>query len=268
MKSFVVRCMYEDGDSFEWPRLVVLGKQADTLADRMIEYAESISPADCKPVPVAIEIRPFDLDAWLVLQENASRPDEVFVAISGLLSEGEQSILERVVALLGQHCIIVADAHTELQLGWRSVIRLPPHRTWDAQWAWGIRVVLDVLLEAALHRGVICIDPADILTCIDGRYGEMAVVHAEGEERAVAAVGKVVQSLSGRVDFAAAEAFILTYHAGPDIRMKEIHQGLEALRDKLGQGDTTIMALHVPTDDNRFAVSLIAATPRFKRKVL
>lgn len=261
MKAFLVRCEYEDGDSFEWPQFLVLGRRADVLADRMIEYAESISLAECRPQPVAIKVRPFDVQNWLTMQESTEWVNGFFVAIAGTLDGDECSLLDRAMALSGQHCIIVADAHTPLQPAWRSVIRLPVHRSWDAQWAWGIRVVLDVLLEAAVHRGLICIDPADIRTCIEGRCSQLAVAHAEGEDRTVLAVDKVVQALSARVDLALAESFILTFHAGTDILMREIHQGLEKLKETVDNDGKVIMAAFVPTDDNRFAVSLIASVP-------
>lgn len=271
MKAFVVRCEYEDGDSFEWPRFVVLGKRADVLADRMIEYAESIFQAECTPQSVAIEVRTFDVQNWLAMQESTEWVNEFFVAIAGALDGEEYCLLERAMALSGQHCIIVADAHTPLQPGWQSVIRLPSHRSWDAQWAWGIRVVLDVLLEAVLHRGLICIDDSYIRACLVGRYSVLAVARAEGEKRADVAVEKAFQSLSGRADLATAEAFILAFHAGPGIRMKEIHQGLESLSEKaeglkklweeVDWRETFIVVTYVPTDDNRFAVSLIASLP-------
>lgn len=261
MKAFVVRCEYEDGDSYEWPRFVVLGKRADVLADRMIDYAGSISPVDWKLQPNAIETRQFDVQNWLAMQESTGWVNQLFVAIAGTLSGEECSLLDRVLALSGQHCVVLADAHTPLQPAWQSVIRLPPHRSWDAQWAWGIRVVLDVLLEAAVQRGLICFCPDDVRTCLEGRYSELAVAHAEGEDRAVVAVEKVLQALSGRMDLALAEAFILTFHAGSDIRMREMHLGLERLSDSIVREDVTIMWDMVWTEDRRFAVSLIASAP-------
>lgn len=261
MKPFVVQCVDQDGDRFEWPRFIVLGDRSSILADRMIEYAESISLTGWKPDPCAIEIRPFDPDTWLVRQENKLYPEVVFVAISGPLDADDESLLERVVTKIGAQCFIVVDAETGMRPNWQSVVRLPPHRSWDTQWAWGIRVFLDVLLEAVAHRGVICIDPMDILTCLSGRYCELAVFHAEGEGRAVTAVNKAIQSLSSRIDLAGADAFILTFHMGADFQMKEIHQGQRTLKETVDQDKTTIMATHVFTDDARFAISLIAATP-------
>jgi len=261
MKAFVVRCEYEDGDSYEWPRFVVLGKRADVLADRMIEYAESISSVEGKQQLSAIEIRPFDVHNWLAMQESTGWVNQFFVAIAGTLNGEECSLLDRAVALSGQHCVVVADMHTPLQPAWQSVIHLPPHRSWDAQWAWGIRVVLDVLLEAAVQRGLICFSPEDIRVCLEGRYSELAVAHAEGEDRAVLAVEKVLQALSGRMDLALAEALILTFHAGLDISMREIHLGSARLKDVIVREDATIMVDMVWAEDNRFAVSLIASAP-------
>jgi hypothetical protein len=191
----------------------------------------------------------------------------MFVAISGPLDAEDESLLERVVTKIGTQCFIVVDAETRMHPSWQSVVRLPPHRSWDAQWAWGIRVFLDVLLEAAAHRGVICTDPMDILTCLSGHLCQLAVFHAEGEGRAVTAVDKAVQSLSGRIDLAGADTFVLSFHMGADFRMKEIHQGLETLKAAVDRDKTTIMATHIFTDGARFAISLIAATPLVDRKI-
>lgn len=267
MKSFLVQCTYQDGDRCEWPRFIVLGDRSSILADRMIEYAESISLTGWKPDPCAVEIKPFDPDAWLDRQENEPCPEEVFVSISGPLDAEDESLLEHIVTKIGTQCFIVVDAETRRRPAWQSVVRLPPHRSWDAQWAWGIRVFLDVLLEAVAHRGVICTDPMDILACLNGRLCQLAVFHAEGEGRAVTAVNKAVRSLSSRIDLAGADAFILTFHIGADFRMKEIHQGLVTLKEAVDQDKTTIMATHVFTDGARFAISLIAATPLADRKV-
>lgn len=49
--------------------------------------------------------------------------------------------------------------------------------------------------------------------------------------------------------------------------MKEIHQGLETLKEAVDQDKTTIMATHVFTEGPGFAVSLIAATPLADRKL-
>lgn len=194
MKSFLVQCIHQDGDRCEWPRFIVLGDRSSILADRMIEYAESISLTGWKSDPCAIETRPFDPVTWLDCQENELHPEEVFVVISGPPDAEDESLLERAVAKIGARCFIVIDAKTRIRPDWQSVVRLPPHRSWDAQWAWGIRVFLDVLLEAAAHRGLICSDPMDILTCINGRLCELAVFHAEGEGRAVTAVNKAMHS--------------------------------------------------------------------------
>jgi hypothetical protein len=177
------------------------------------------------------------------------------------LSGEECSLLDHVLALSGQHCVVVTDMHTPLQPAWQSVIRLPPHRSWDAQWAWGIRVVLEVLLEAAVQRGLICFSPEDIRACLEGRYSELAVAHAEGEDRAVFAVEKVLQALSGRMDLALAETFILTFHAGSDFKIREFSRGRERLEDVIVREDVAIMVDMVWTEDNRFAVSLIASAP-------
>lgn len=267
MKSFLVQCIHQDGDRCEWPRFIVLGDRSSILADRMIEYAESISLTGWKSDPCAIETRPFDSDTWLDCQENELHPEEVFVAISGPLDAEDESLLERAVAKIGARCFIVVDAETRIRPDWQSVVRLPPHRSWDAQWAWGIRVFLDVLLEAVAHRGLICSDLMDILTCINGRLCELAVFHAEGEGRAVTAVNKAIRSLSRRIDLAGADAFILAFHMGINFQMKEIHQGLEALKEAVDQDKTTIIATHVFTEGTGFAVSLIAATPFTDRKV-
>lgn len=267
MKSFLVQCVYQDGDRAEWPRFIVLGDRSSILADRMTEYAGSITLTGGEYHPCAIEIKPFDPDTWLDCQENELYPEEVFVAISGPLDAEDESLLERVVAKIGTQCFIVVDAETRMRPSWRSVVRLPPHRSWDAQWAWGIRVFLDMLLEAVAHRGVVCVDPMDILACLNGRLCQLAVFHAEGDGRAVTAVDKAVRSLSSRIDLAGADAFILNFHIGTDFQMKEIHQGLETLKEAVDPDNTTIMATHVFTEGTGFAVSLIAATPLADRMV-
>lgn len=261
MKAFVVRCEYKGGDSYEWPRIIVLGERADILVGRMFEYAESISVAESKPRPVAYEVRPFDVEEWFAILESAEWRNGFFVAIAGMLNMKESVQFERMQALAGKHCIVVVDAHESLQPGWQSAIRLPPHRSWDGQWAWGIRVVLDLMLEVALHRGLVCIDPEDICIFLEGRYSELAVAHAEGEDRAALAVKKAANALSGRVDFTHAEAFILAFHAGHDARMQEIQQGMRALRERVGNDRKDIVATLVLTDENKFAVSLIASVP-------
>lgn len=267
MKSFLVQCIYQDGDRCEWPRFIVLGDRSSILADRMIEYAESISLTGWRPDPCAIEIKLFDPDTWLGCQEDTSWPGEVFVAISGALDAEDESLLDRIVTKIGTQCFLVVDAETRIRPSWQSVVRLPPHPSWDAQWAWGIRVFLDVLLGAVAHRGVICVDPMDILACLNGRLCQLAVFHAEGEGRAVTAVNKAVRSLSSRIDLASADAFIMTFHMGADFQMKEIHQGMETVKEAVVRDKTTIMAAHVFTDGARFSISLIAATPRADRKV-
>lgn len=261
MKAFVVRCKYEDEDSYDWPRIAVLGKRADILANRMIEYAGSIAPAQCKPQVSSISVSPFDLQNWLAMQKSTEVGIGLFVAIAGALGNEEHSLLDLVLAMNGKYCVILADSQTPLEPAWQSAIRLPPHCSWDTQWAWGIRVVLDVLLEAALHRGMICIDPADIQTCIVGRYSELAVAHADGDDRAIFAVRMVIESISKRMDLMAADAFILTFNSGSDFHVKEISSGLEELKDTVDQENAIIMGANIPADGNQFTVTLIASVP-------
>ena len=260
MESFVVRHADSEGDVFDWPQMVVLGDKADILAARMREYAESLALDGWKPEGNKIGTMRFDLEAWLDIQAASPGFSEIFVAISGALDAEDAALLERIVAKAGQDCLVVVGAGTELAPGWQSVIRLPPHRSWDAQWAWGIRALLDMLLEASVQRGMICIDPMDLLGCMKGRLCQMAVTHADSERRSVLAVEKALQSLASRVDLAAFDAFILAFHVGADLEAREIHQGMEALKDAVDLGDTTIMAMQIPNDANRFAVSLMAAT--------
>lgn len=256
MNAFVVR--YEDGngDSYEWPRVAVLGKRSRVLAGRMVAYVLWNLQTSS-----GTEVKPFDLNGWLNQQENGACLEDLFVAVTGELDECEEGLLERSIALLGQHCIVVADAHIALRPSWRSVIRLPPHHSWDTEWVWAPRVVLYVLLEAALNRGLVCFDVVDVRRCIEGRYSELAVAFADGEDRAVLAVEKVLQKLSVRMDLALAEAFILTFHADSDINMQEIHLGVTRLKDAIAREDVTILVNMVWTGKKLFSVSLIASAP-------
>jgi hypothetical protein len=262
MKAFYFWTVYDDdeGERVGWPRLIVFGDRSAILADRMIEYAESIPVSACKPEPRAIGTELFDPEAWLA----TDLPGEVFVAISGELDSQEESLLERIVARVGADCFVVIDAQTERRSNWRSVVQLPPHRSWDAQWAWGIRAFLDLLLEAVVHRGLICFDPMDILTGLSGRLCQIAVCRAEGERRSGVATVKAIRSLSKRLDLGNADVLLLTFYTGEDFQPKEIQQAQAALRNAVDWDNTTTIITHVFTNENRsdrFAVSLIAATP-------
>lgn len=260
MKTFVVRCVDKDGVLNEWPAFVVLGDRSAVLADRMTEYAQSISLNGRESNPCTVEVQPFDVAAPLDQQEYVPWPEGIFVAISGKLDAADESLLERLVTRVGAHCFIVVDAETGIRSSWRSVVRLPPHRSWDAQWAWGLRAFLDVLLEATVHRSLLYIGSEDIVACLKGRLCQIAVSHAEGEGWAAEAAGNVVRSLSKRLDLASADAFILTFHVGTTFLMKDHSQCLATFSAAIDPA-ATVTVSELFTDGKRFAVSVIAATP-------
>lgn len=257
MKSFIVGCMYEDDECIEWPRFVVLGDRSVVLADRMIEYTKSISRIDCKPEPSEIRTDLFDPEACLA----PSWVGEIFVAISGKLNPQEESLLERIVTRLGDDCFIVIDAETERRSNWRSVVQLPGYLTREAQWKRGMRTVLDLLLEAVLHRGFVCFDAMDIRTALSGQQCQFAVSAAEGEGRAAVATAAAARSLSQQLELATPDVVFLILYTGMDFKMKEFHQAKEALMDAFDWYDATVFVAHVLSEENRFAVSLIAGLP-------
>jgi cell division GTPase FtsZ len=117
-----------------------------------------------------------------------------------------------------------------------------------------------VYLDAMLNRGLVCLDATAIHACTANRLSQLTVVHAKGEGRAIAGVERALQSLGTRLDLSACDAFLLLFHTGPDMRLKEIHWGIQAfrnaVRDKLGD-DYVLMVGHLPHRDEDFAVSLM-----------
>lgn len=241
--------------------LVALGDGAANLAERWSDYAMTLPETNWTGLLGKLAIVPL-ADEELMAH---ARKLPCIVAISGPLSKAEAGLAKHLVEL-GGHCTLVVDAATALRPEWKSVVRLPPHRSRDAQWAWGMRVYLD----AMLNRGLVCLDTTNIHACTANRLSQLTVVHAKGEGRAIAGVERAMQSLGTRLDLSACDAFLLLFHTGPDIRLKEIHWGIQAfknaVRDKLGD-DYLLMVGHLPHCDEGFAVSLVAGTAGFQGQV-
>lgn len=236
--------------------LVSLGEGAAILTERWSDYAQSLPEANWTGLLGALATLPLTTEALL---QHAHRIPCV-VAVSGTLADADIRLIERLIAL-GGHCTVVVDATTVIRPEWGSVVRLPPHSSRDAQWAWGMRVHLDALL----NRGLICLDPADILACTQNRLSQFTVAHAKGEGRSIAGVERAMQSLASRCDLAACDTFLLLFHTGPDVRLKEIHWGIQAFKNALRgvrDGDYLLMVGHLPHRDVGFAVSLMAGASR------
>lgn len=240
--------------------LVALGDDAAILAERWADYALTLPEANWTGLMGKLAIVPLADEE--VLAHARTLP--CIVAISGPISEAETELAKQLVEI-GGHCTVVVGADTVLRPEWNSVIRLPPHRSRDAQWAWGMRVYLD----AMLNRGLICLDTTNIHACTANRLSQFTVVHAKGEGRAIAGAERAMQSLGTRLDLSACDAFLLLFHTGPDIRLKEIHWGVQAfkntVREKLGD-DYLLMVGHLPHRDEDFAVSLMTGTARMKSR--
>lgn len=241
--------------------LIVLGKGAPVLAERFADYAQSLPGSNWTKTLgtlTAVSQPPEHLS-------RLARRLPCIIAISGALTDEDIRLAEQLVRL-GEHCTVVVDATTEIRPEWTSVIRLPPHRSRDAQWAWTMRVYLD----AMLNRGLICLDSTQMLACTQHRLSQFTVVHAKGEGRAMAGVEHAMQSLVTRCDLAACDTFLLLFHSGPDVRLKEIHWGVQAFKNaiKLLRGeDYLLMVGHIPDKNVDFAVSLMAGMPRTVRRM-
>lgn len=236
--------------------LPVLGEGAPVLAERFADYAQSLPGSNWTKMlgPLVAVPQPSEL----VLPLAGRLP--CIIAISGALTDEDIQLAAQLFRL-GGHCTVVVDATTRIRPEWTSVIRLPPHRSRDAQWAWAMRVYLD----AMLNRGLICLDSYAIQACTQHRLSQFTAVHAKGEGRAIAGVEQAMQSLATRCDLASCDTFLLLFHSGPDIRLKEIHWGIQAFKNaiKLLRGeDYLLMVGHLPDKNVDFAVSLMAGMPR------
>ncbi|MDP2252630.1 MAG: hypothetical protein Q8J60_00470, partial [Thiobacillus sp.] len=191
--------------------LLVLGKGAPVLAERLADYAQSLPGTNWMKTLGTLTA---------VLQPLEHVPPlagrlPCIIAISGALTNQDIRLAAQLVQL-GGHCTVVVDATTAIRPEWTSVIRLPPHRSRDAQWAWAMRVYLD----AMLNRGLICLDAFAIQACTENRVSQFTVVHAIGEGRAIVGAERAVQSLATRCDLGACDTFLLLFHTGPDVRLK------------------------------------------------
>lgn len=236
--------------------LLVLGDGAPVLAERLADYAQSLPGTNWMKTLGTLTA---------VLQPLEHVPPlagrlPCIIIISGALTH-EDILLAAQLVQVGGHCTVVVDATTGIRPEWTSVIRLPPHRSRDAQWAWAMRVYLD----AMLNRGLICLDPPAIQACTQNRISQFTVVHAKGEGRAIVGVERAVQSLARRSDLHACDTFLLLFHSGSDIRVKELHWGIQAFKNAvggLGCVDYLINVGHLPNQGDTFSVSLLAGMRR------
>lgn len=232
--------------------LLVLGEGAPVLAERLADYAQSLPGTNWMKTLGTLAAVPQPPEHVLPMANRLP----CIIAISGALTHEDIRLAAQLVQL-GRHCTVVVDATTEIRPEWSSVIRLPPHRSRDAQWAWAMRVYLD----AMLNRGLICLDAFAIQACTQNRLSQFTVVHAKGEGRAIVGVERAVQSLARRCDFLACDTFLLQFHSGPDIRIKELHWGIQAFKNKVGElgcEDCLVNVGHLPVQEGEFAVSLLA----------
>ena len=234
--------------------LVTMGEGAAVLTERFADYAQSLPETNWMQMLGKLTATPLSTEQ--LLQQAIHVP--CIIAISGALTDEHIQLAARLFKL-GGHCTVVVDATTEIRKEWTSAVRLPPHRSRDAQWAWGMRVYLD----AMLNRGLICLEPADILACTENRLSQFTVVNTEGQGRAMAGVERAMQSLATRCNLGACDTFLLLFHSGPDIRIKEIHWGIQAFKNAIkqkGGGNYLLMVGHLPSKDVSFAVSLMAGS--------
>lgn len=239
--------------------LVALGEGSTILAERWSDYAQSLPVTNWTNLLGTLVAQPLTSEA---LQQHA-RNVPCIIALSGVLVNEEIQLAADLVGL-GGRCTVVVDADTTIRPEWTSVVRLPPHRSRDAQWAWGMRVYLD----AMLNRGLICLDQADVLACTENRLSQCTVVHTEGESRAITGVERAMQSLAKRCDLSVCDTFMLLFHTGPNLKIKEIHWGVQAfknaIRARVGD-DYLLMVGHLPSNEVDFAVSLMAGMKRLQK---
>jgi hypothetical protein len=259
MSAVLFRFPDEDPCCRDAAVLITLGEGAAILAERFADYAQSLPATNWTKMLGTLTAIPQTNEQLL----NQASLVPCIIAISGTLTDEDTLLAEQLVQI-GGHCTVVVDATTEIRPEWRSVIRLPPHRSRDAQWAWAMRVYLD----AMLNRGLICLDSSNLIACTQNRLSQFTVVHAEGEGRAMTGVEQAMQSLGSRCDLGACDRFLLLFHSGPDIRIKEIHWGIQAFKNAIKpfrDDDYLLMVGHLPNRDVDFAVSFIAGMPRLNR---
>lgn len=238
--------------------LLVLGEGAPVLAERFADYAQSLPGNNWMKTLGTLAAVPQPRDHVLPLAGRLP----CIIAISGSLTHEDTKLAAQLMRL-GGHCTVVVDATTTIRPEWTSVIRLPPHRSRDAQWAWAMRVYLD----AMLNRGLICLDAIAIQACTQNRFSQFTMVHAHGERRVIIGVERAVQSLAKRCDLRACDTFLLLFHSGRDVRIKELHWGIRAFRNAvggLGCVDYLINVGHLPARDDEFVVSFLAGAIREK----
>jgi hypothetical protein len=239
--------------------LVTLGKGAAVLTERFADYAQSLPVSNWTKMLGALTAIPQTTEQ--LLHQASLVP--CIIAISGALTDEDNWLAAQLVQL-GGHCTVVVDASTEIRPEWKSVIRLPPHRSRDAQWAWAMRVYLD----AMLNRGLICLDSTNMLACTENRLSQFTVVHAKGEGRAMAGVEQAMRSIDKRCDLGTCDRFLLLFHSGPDIRIKEIHWGIQSFKNsiKSHRGENYLLMVgHIPEKNMDFAVSLMVGIPSLHR---
>lgn len=236
--------------------LVSLGEGAAVLTERWSDYAQSLPESNWTGLLGKLVALPLTTETLLL---HARRVPCV-IAVSGTLADEGIQLIRRLIER-GGHCTVVVDATTVIRPEWASVVRLPPHRSRDAQWAWGMRVYLDALL----NRGLVCLDPSDVLACTENRLSQFTVVHSEDESRSIAGVERALQSLARRCDLGACDTFLLLFHTGPDVRLKEIHWGVQAFKNALRRvrdDDYLLMVGHLPHREIGFSISLMAGAAR------
>ena len=254
LSAVIYRFPEEDPCSRDAAVQVTLGAGAAILAERFSDYAESLPSTNWMQVLSPLTATPITPEELL----NYASHVPCIVVISGVLTDEEIQLAAQLIQI-GGHCTVLVDATTEIRPEWKSVIRLPPHRSRDAQWAWGMRVYLD----AMLNRGLICLDSTNLLTCTENRISQFTVVHAKGVGRAMAGVEQAMKSLATRCDLGECDTFLLLFHSGNDIRIKEIHWGIQAFKNAINQKvvkEYQLMVGHLPGKDVSFAVCLMAGS--------
>lgn len=248
---------FPDEDTFcqDAALLLVLGEGAPVLAERLADYAQSLPDANWMKALGRLAAVPQLLEHMLPLAGRLP----CIIAISGALTHEDLQFAAQLFQV-GGHCTVVVDATTEIRLEWTSVIRLPPHRSRDAQWASAMRVYLN----AMLNRGLICLDTYNIQACTQNRLSQFTMVQPRGERRTIVGVKRAVLSLAKRCDLHACDTFILLFHCGPDIKIKELHSGIQAFKSVIKlfrEEDDLLMVGHIPDKNVSVAISLMAGMP-------
>jgi hypothetical protein len=256
MSAVLFRFPDEDPCCRDAAVLVTLGEGAAVLTERLADYAQSLPETNWTKMLGTLTAIPQTAEQLL----NQASLVPCIIAISGKLTDEDTLLAEQLVQI-GGHCTVVVDATSEIRPEWESVIRLPPHRSRDAQWAWAMRVYLDALL----NRGLICLDSTNLLACTQNRLSQFTVVHAQGEGRAIAGVEQAMQSLATRCDMGTCDTFLLLFHSGPNVRIKELHWGIRAFKNAVSGlvADGYLLNVgHLPSKGDEFAVSLLAGAKR------